>query len=179
MERESERKPKKAPGKRMSFWSVVQTTTGHEMAVAERIERSGFETFTPKAKFRIHERERITPIFQGYVFTLIEAGWYQVRWTQGVLRIIMSGDQPAAVPDDELRRLLAMTDEDGLVVLPAAPEPPPLIIGATVRIATGSFKGFIAIYDGMSPRDREKVLLDMLGRQVPVELSRDDRIEPV
>jgi transcription antitermination factor NusG len=163
----------------MSFWSVVQTTTGHEMVVADRIERVGYETFIPKAKFNINERERITPIFQGYMFTLIESGWYHVKWTQGVLRIIMSGDQPAAVPDEELRRLLDMTDDDGLVRLPKAPEPAPLVVGATVRIATGMFKGFSAIYDGMTARDRERVLLDMLGRKVLVELRADDRIEPV
>jgi hypothetical protein len=35
---------------------------------------------------------------------------------------------------------------------------------------SGSFEGRIAVYQGMSGRDRERVLLDFLGRSVRAEV---------
>jgi transcription antitermination factor NusG len=48
-----------------------------------------------------------------------------------------------------------------------------------VRISSGSFCGFNAIYQGMSPRDREIVLLEMFGRETRIELGAGDLVESV
>jgi transcription antitermination factor NusG len=46
-----------------------------------------------------------------------------------------------------------------------------------VRINSGSFCGFTAIYQGMSPRDREIVLLEMFGRETRIELGAGDLVQ--
>ena len=43
-----------------------------------------------------------------------------------------------------------------------------------MRIKSGSFAGHIGIHDGMSGKDRQRVLLKMLGQTVPVELPNGD-----
>jgi transcription antitermination factor NusG len=163
----------------MSFWTVVQTISGHEEMVAERIERAGFRTLTPRARFRINDKLRIAAVFPGYCFAKVEHRWYDIRWCVGVLRLIMSGEQPAHLPDIEVDKIMREMDRNGLIKLPKEKTSRSLVEGDTVKILTGNFQGLSAIYQGTSPRARELVLLDLLGRKVPVELHKDDRIVPL
>ena len=70
-------------------------------------------------------------------------------------------------------------DRNGLIKLPKAETSPSLVEGTEVKILTGNFQGLCAISQGTSPRQREIVLLDLLGRKVLVELRKDDRIVPL
>jgi transcription antitermination factor NusG len=160
----------------MSFWAVVQTISGQEDAVAERIDRLGIRTLTPRARFRQNGKIRVAAIFPGYLFANIIAGWYEIRWCVGVMRLIMSGEEPAHLPDTEVEKFEREMGRNGLIKLPKAAPVTLLMEGMTVKILTGSFQGLTAIYQGMSPRARELVLLDLLGRKVPIELAPDDRI---
>ena len=163
----------------MSFWAVVQTISGHETAVAERVDRLGYKTLTPRARFRHNGAMRVAAVFPGYFFASIVSGWYEIRWCVGVLRLIMNGEEPAHLPDFEVEKFEREMGRNGLIKLAKAPPPATLAEGATVKILTGSFQGLYAIYQGMSPKERELVLLDLLGRKVPVELAPEDRIVPV
>ena len=81
----------------------------------------------------------------------------------------MDGEHPAHVPDralDEIRK----REVSGLVVLPKqGPQP-----GDAVRIVRGPFVGQLAIYAGMTGRERVAVLLALLGGQQRVTLPRGD-----
>ena len=44
---------------------------------------------------------------------------------------------------------------------------PPLRVGQTVRIVRGSLRGRLAVYDGMSGRDRDRVLLTLSVARTP------------
>ena len=64
-----------------------------------------------------------------------------------------------------------MIDGHGFIKLPEAPPPPirrKIAIGAKVRIRSGPFGGMSGLYAGMSTKDREKILLNLLGSQRPV-----------
>lgn len=154
----------------MSYWAVVETEAQQEHVARLLIMRLGYETYLP----RIKHRSRITPLFPRYLFVRIVDRWYPVRWTPHVLRILMFGECPA--PDAKLESTLMLIrkqERAGLVKLPSAQQVM-LKKGQQVRIVRGSFEGQIAIYDGMSGKDRERVLLNLLGQAVPVELpSRD------
>jgi transcription antitermination factor NusG len=166
----------------MSFWAVVQTISGHEDMVAERIERIGYPTLAPRARFRINGKMRLGAVFPGYLFAEVIDRWYDIRWCVGVLRIVMSGERPAHLPAVEVDKIKREMGHTGLIKLPKAPpsfDKDKPLIGSEVKILTGSFRGLFAIYQGMSPRARELVLLDLLGRKVPVELNEDDRIIPL
>ena len=66
-----------------------------------------------------------------------------------------------------------MIDGHGDIKLPEAPPPPvrrKIAIGTKVRIASGPFGGMSGLYAGMSTKDRERVLLNLLGSQRPVLL---------
>ena len=159
----------------MSFWAVIQTISGHEEMVADRIERVGYRTLTPRARFRINGKLRIAAVFPGYCFAEVEHRWYDIKWCVGVLRLIMNGEKPAHLPEAEIEKIMRETGSNGLIKLPKA-KTSALAQGTNVKILTGSFQGLAAIYQGTSPRERELVLLDLLGRKVVVELHKDDRI---
>jgi transcriptional antiterminator RfaH len=154
----------------MPFWGVVRSQTQRERFAAEQLEHRGFETFLP-----LIETKRATqPLFASYFFIRIESQWQVINRTFGVLCLVRVGDCPAKCPDAEIARLKAMTDGHGYIRLPALPTVAPRRIiakGAPVTIAGGPFKGFAGLYQGMSRRDRELVLLDLLGRQTTVEIA--------
>ena len=154
----------------MSFWAVVETEAQREHMARLLIMRLGYETYLP----RIKHRSRITPLFPRYLFVRIIDRWYPVRWTPHVLRILMPGDCPA--PDAKLENslmLIRKQERAGLVKLPTATQVL-LKKGQQVRITGGSFAGQIGIYEGMSGKDRERVLLNLLGQAVPVDLPSKD-----
>jgi hypothetical protein len=39
------------------------------------------------------------PLFPAYAFVMIVSGWWNARWSPGVVRLIMDGLLPAHVPD--------------------------------------------------------------------------------
>ena len=82
----------------------------------------------------------------------------------------MSGEAPAHMADDIIDAIRGR-EIDGLVTLPRAPRLKP---GQKVRVVRGSFEGLVGIYDGMSGIDRERILLDLLGRKVQVTLAGRD-----
>jgi transcriptional antiterminator RfaH len=163
----------------MPYWSVAQTEAQREATAAEWLARAGFETYLPRIKItrrvvdrRNHAiiRSQIRPLFPSYLFVHIVDRWWAIGNTIGVTQLLLSGDQPAVLPDAEIHRIKAL-ERSGLIRLPQAPG---LRRGDRVRIGAGKFRDHIGIYDGMTGRDRARVLLAMLGRQVRVELAQAD-----
>lgn len=153
------------------FWSVVQTESQRENTAADFLQRDRFETYAPRCIIKQTGRRRIAPLFPTYIFVRIVDRWYSIRWTVGVLRLLMSDEQPARVPDGVVEKIQKREGEDGLIRLPKARG---LQRGDLVRVIHGSFAGQLAIYDGMSGVDRTRVLLDLMGRKVPTVMAFRD-----
>jgi transcription antitermination factor NusG len=151
-------------------WWVVQTESQREHIVRVLLMRLRYETYIP----RIKHRSRIAPLFPSYLFVRSAERWYPVRWTDHVVRVLMSGDQPAQLPEATMASIRKQ-EVGGFVKLPS---PPRLRKGQPVRVIRGSFEGLLAIHQGMSSRERVWVLLNLMGQQVPVELPSRD-LEPV
>ena len=162
-------------------WSVVQTESQRELVADDYLKRGGFETYLPRIRIRSHARTRNVALFPSYLFVQIGTRWYDARWTIGVIRILQTivgeGDQlttvPALVPDEYIEFWRKREGPDGFVKLPRAPTNR-LKKGQRVRIVRGSFEGRLAVYEGMSGRERERVLLELLGQFVPVDLPARD-----
>jgi transcription antitermination factor NusG len=167
----------------MAYWSVAQTENRRESTAADWLKRAGFETYLPKIKVvrqvvrghtRSHERmrtiSRVEPLFPSYLFVHIVDRWYSIANTVGVIQLLLAGDQPAPISDKEINEIRAK-ERGGLIRLPPLPG---LKRGDQVRVLRGTFADHIGIYDGMSGKQRERVLLDLLGQRVPVHLPSAD-----
>jgi len=150
----------------MMFWSVVQTETQRENVAAHFLQQGGFETYLPKIK----AVQRVVPLFPAYVFVRIVAHWYSINNTIGVIQLLHAGDQPAKLKD-KIVEAIKSRERGGIVRLP---DPNRLRPGQSVRIKRGSFEGHCGVYQGMSGRQRERVLLELLGRSVPVDVATAD-----
>jgi transcription antitermination factor NusG len=151
----------------LPYWTVAQIEAQHEHIARLLLMRLGFETYMP----RIKVRNRISLLFPTYVFVRVVDRWYPILWTAHVVRLLMAGDKPACLKD-EIMANIRKREVGGFVKLPIPQTQ--LKAGQKVRIVSGSFAGQIGLYQGQTGRDRERVLLELLGRQVPIELpSRD------
>jgi transcriptional antiterminator RfaH len=153
----------------MAFWSVVRSLPAKERFAAEQLGLRGYETFLPL----VQTKRASAPLFASYFFIRIVEQWRAINSTFGVLCLVRVGDCPARCPDREIDALKALIDGQGFIKLPEAPPPVrrQIAIGAKVKIIEGPFGGMRGLYAGQTTREREKVLLHVLGGQRQVLIA--------
>jgi transcription termination/antitermination protein NusG len=163
-------------------WYVLHTYSGYEDAVAknlkQRIESLGmedkiFNVIVPKEKkIKIKNGKRKTveeKIYPGYVLVemiVTDESWYVVRNTPRVTGFLGAGTTPVPV---------SKADIDDLMKRMEVGEPEFTIdfeVGAIVKIVDGPFKGSEGkVSEIDKERGKIKVLVNMFGRDTPVELD--------
>ncbi len=163
-------------------WYVIHTYAGYENAVArnlkQRIESLGmqnkiFDVIVPtetkikvKGGKRIEEEEKVYP---GYILVdmiVTDDSWYVVRNTPRVTGFVGSGVYPVPIAKSEIDSLMKRMDTD------TVKHHIDLAIDDQVMIADGPFKdleGKVSEVD--EERGKVKVLVNMFGRETPVELD--------
>ena len=163
-------------------WYAIHTYSGYEEKVAESIrQRAGsldmkdkiYQVLVPKEKMievkngkrKVVEKK----IFQGYVIVemkMTEDAWYIVRNTPNVTGFVGSGSEPTPLAQDEVDKILKRMGRE---------EPKYKMnfkVGEVVNIVDGPFKdtdGTINEVD--ETKGKLKVLVNMFGRETPVELD--------
>ena len=117
-----------------------------------------------------------TPLFGCYFFARVVDQWRVLERTIGVLAVVKAAGVPARCPDEEIAKLIARSDPDGVIRLASCLTPQSVVRrafapGAKVAITGGPFRGFDAIHTGMTVRDREMVLIDLLGRKTTIAVA--------
>jgi transcriptional antiterminator RfaH len=153
-------------------WFVVHTQPRAEGRAIFHLERQGYRVFCPRyAKTARHARKAkivLAPLFPNYLFLQLHLGrdqWHSVNGTRGVARLIMQGETPQPVPQGIIEALQARMSVDGAINWD-----PTIKIGQSVRIADGPFADFMGTLAHLDAAGRVRVLLDLLGRSVPVAL---------
>ncbi len=158
-------------------WYVVQTHPHAEGKATAHLRRQGFEVYLPRyARRRRHARRvdiTASPLFPRYLFVaidLVHQRWRVIRSTVGVMNLVYSGDEPAPVADDVIRRLRQREDSKGCIQLDLASR---FSAGDAVRVVGGAFSDCLGLFESMSDDERVLVLLDLLGRKVRVTMDMD------
>lgn len=114
-------------------------------------------------------------LFPAYCFTSAVAQWGALRGLPGVVGPVgCNGCGPSIVDDRVIAAIREREGADGLIHLVA-----PKINGRRwrrgdrLRIGAGAFEGRDAIFEGEAPRERIRVLLDLMGATWPIELPAD------
>ena len=105
-------------------------------------------------------------LFPGYAFVLIVSVWWSARWSPGVRRIVLDGQQPARVPDAVITEIRSR-EHAGFVELPKQLAP-----GMRVRVISGPLCDQIGLLGALRRHERVLVLLQLLGGQQRVDLAR-------
>ena len=157
----------------MSFWAAAQLQPQRDGLALQCLRQAGFETYAPRLREpRIAHGRKVTRtplLFPGYLFVLIELQWHMARWAPGVVRLVMNGIGPAAVPGGVIADLKAR-ETGGLIDLP---KPPKFRAGDRLRVTSGPFAGLTGLCAGMRPHERVEVLLAILGAAQRVTLAAD------
>ena len=133
---------------------------------------AGYEIDNPQLREQRRRYGRkimgVSQLFPAYVFVLIVSGWWDARWSPGVIRLVMDGEVPARVPDAVISEIRGR-ERNGLVELP---KPRGLLPGQRVRVISGPLSERIGMLALLRPHERVLVLLQLLGGQQRVELAR-------
>jgi len=163
-------------------WYVIHTYSGYEDAVAkslkQRIESLGmedkiFNVIVPREKkIKIKDGKRKIveeKIYPGYVLVemiVTDDSWYVVRNTPNVTGFVGAGTTPVPVSTKEVETLMKRMGVE---------EPQYKIdfqVGDHVKITDGPFKGFDGkVSEIDTERGKVKTLVNMFGRDTPVELD--------
>jgi len=148
-------------------WFVVQCNPQREAFAAENL--SEHQTYFPQFK---NPAGRIRPLFPSYLFVVATPLWSPIKNPMGVRTILMNGDTPARLPDQVIT-MWKGKEQNGLVQLPP---PPRFREGERLVVMRGTLRYRVVIHSGMSGRDRESVLIDMLGSMVKISIATDDLV---
>ena len=168
------------------LWYVVNTYSGHEAKVKEKLEQRtvsmGFEDYI----FRIivpeetvvetmkdgSKKEKKHKMFPGYILVemiMTDEAWYIVRNTPGVTGFIGSsgkGAKPTPLQPYEVDKVLNSMGISRMDVNKDLAE------GVKVSIIDGPFKGMEGNIDTIDTENsRLTVLIDLFGQETPVEVE--------
>src|SRR5215471_14457930 len=87
------------------YWCCAQVEPRRERLASHCLGLAGYKIYQPllceQRRSRHGSRKIIVtpPLFPGYLFVWVVRGWWDARWSPGVVRLIMDGLLPARVPD--------------------------------------------------------------------------------
>ena len=166
-------------------WYVVNTVSGHEYKVKEKLEmkinsrdlqENIFRVIVPEQKeieFKNGvKKEKVKKMFPGYVLVemvMSDEAWYIVRNTQGVTGFIGSsgkGAKPIPLLPQEVDRILNSMGMSRVDVSKDLKE------GVKVKIISGPFKDMMAKIDSIDLKEQKlTVLVDLFGQETSVEVD--------
>mgnify|MGYP003483010852 FL=1 len=163
-------------------WYVIHTYSGYENKVSANLERKVHSLGMENEIFRIvipmeneveikdgKKRSVQRKVFPGYVLVEMivnDRSWYAVRNTPGVTGFVGSGSKPIPLTEDEVRQIMRSMGVE---------ESRPKIdfqLHQLVRLKSGPFADCLGkVSEINEERGKLKVLVDMFGRETPVEID--------
>jgi transcription termination/antitermination protein NusG len=181
-----------SPFDRSGRWYVVHTYAGYEnkvksnlasrvrsMAVEDRI----FEVVIPMEdviEFKNGRKVVVQKkVFPGYLLVrmgLDDDAWYVVRNTPGVTGFVGSGAKPTPLSRKEVEDILGTgVKEEGTPIEKKVRPRLEYEVSEQVRVVTGPFADFNGVISEIDvDRSKLKVLVNIFGRETPVELEFGD-----
>jgi transcription antitermination factor NusG len=137
-------------------WFVARTEPRREKVAKYFVEQKGSQVYFPLC--RDFRTQKIQPLFPSYLFVYNHNElWRFLYGTVGVVCLIMRCGRPD-VMRDEVIDLLKVRESKGVIDLV-----PPIQKGDKVDLVNCAFEGWHGIVSEMSPGQRIRVLLDILG----------------
>ena len=155
-------------------WFLVRTLPRCEAKAQFHLGAQGFATFLPQfLKTVRHARQLRTvraPLFPGYIFVILDLTrdrWLSIRSTVGVSSLITCDGRPLSVPHGITEALIQQTDPSNVTRMDVD-----LVEGQAVRVLTGPFANLVGKLEKLNPSGRVRILLQLMGSDVPVSVDR-------
>ena len=163
-------------------WYVVNTYSGHESKVKEKLEQRTVSMGMTDNIFRVIipettevevkdgvKKEKVKKMFPGYVLVemiMDEDSWYVVRHTAGVTKFVGSAKKPIPAKESEIKKIIhRSTAQVQKVEMDVK-------VGEKVRITAGPFADFVGDITEVYPdKAKLRAMVSIFGRETPVELE--------
>ncbi|MBI4522965.1 MAG: hypothetical protein HY695_04030 [Deltaproteobacteria bacterium] len=151
-------------------WYVVYSKPRREESAELYLRLKGLEVFFPRLCLpeSVSKQGRIVPLFSNYLFVRmnISKDYYCVLWSPGVKRIVSFNGNPSPLDEQVVLFLRERANSDGIIMARAS-----LKVRQQIKISGGPLDGLVGIIqEPLNGKERIKVLLQLLNRQVTVEL---------
>jgi transcriptional antiterminator NusG len=183
-----------SPFDRPGAWYIVHTYAGYENKVKQNlasrvksmtVEDKIFEVVIPMEEvieFKGGKKHVVSKkLFPGYLYIRMELddeSWYVVRNTPGVTGFVGGGAKPVPLTRKSVEDVLGvpkLDEEGGFTTEKKARPRLEFEVGEQVRVVTGPFADFNGVINEIDvDRSRFKVLVNIFGRETPVELEFGD-----
>jgi transcriptional antiterminator NusG len=169
-------------------WYVIHSYSGYENKVKANLETRIRSMHMEDRIFEVHipmedvveikGGKKVTvprKVFPGYILVrmrLDDDSWYTVRNTPGVTGFVGGNQKPTPLSRREVERFLGVQEEEEKVKPRFKPA---WEVGEQVRVVAGPFADFNGVIEDINI-DQQKVvvLVNIFGRDTPVELGFDD-----
>ena len=159
-------------------WYVVNTYSGHENKVKEKLEMRTesmgmqdyiYRVVVPMEKVKETkngvEKEHEKKMFPGYVLVKMvmnDDSWYVVRNTRGVTGFVGPGSKPVPLDESEMENL-GINKEDVIM---------DLAVGDVVTVLSGAWEGTVGAVQTINEQKKSLTInVELFGRETPVELG--------
>jgi transcriptional antiterminator RfaH len=145
------------------------------MRAEANLRQQGYQVWLPRlVRARRHARKvdtTLAPLFPGYLFIRLNRhmqAWRAINSTFGVRRLICQGETPTPVKTGFVEALMQRADAGGVLAM----QQDDLRPGESLHILSGPFSDHIGTLVRLAGEDRVALLLNLLGREVPVLVPR-------
>ncbi len=161
----------------MQAWYLIYTKPKQEQVALLNLEQQSYTTYLPKVMGLKRKQGRsiktVLPMFPRYLFIQLDDqtdNWGPIRSTIGVANMVRFGMEAARVPNELIEEIRVREDADGVVTLPDKQ----FEKGQAVRITTGPFEGYEAVFSDRQAKNRVLVLLKIAENFVNVKLDQHE-----
>jgi len=152
---------------------VVATHQCAEFEAKRELVKQDFEAEFPMIRTHswsnVNRRvlQRVSPLFEGYVFVRECDRWWSIKSTRGVSHLLMTCERPAVLADDELQFFLSgAVDADGYYVDPVMRL---FRVGQLATPRSGRFAGLNGKLTELDATGRCELLYSILGKELRVQ----------
>ena len=158
-------------------WYCLRSRPKHEhIAAAHLRQMDGVEVFCPRLRFKKATRRGAVwfeeSMFPGYLFARFHFldRYREVSYANGISGILRFGGRYAAIGDETIFGLRGKTNDLHIAVIESE-----VRAGDKVTIVAGAMTGIEGVVTQyLSGRERVRVLLEFLGREIHAEVGKDD-----
>lgn len=162
----------------MIIWAAAYCEPRKEFQAQGEIKRLGFETFLPVlTRTKMVRRKKLIlseAVFSRYLFVALDPEhktYGAIKRAKGVVCLLENQSGPQRVPFEVIERFRQAERAGAFdMTKPQAY----FAAGQEVKIMEGPFAGLIAKVRSASPSKRVKLLMRLLGGDVPLEMNAED-----
>jgi transcriptional antiterminator RfaH len=163
------------PAASAAAWFCIRSQPKHEHIAAAQLREWGIEVYLPRIRFKRSTKRGpvwfTEALFPNYLFARFDLpSWLRrLHHARGVQGVVHFGEHWPIVPEGVIDELRKTVGADQLHVIDQELKP-----GELVEVSGGAFHGLQGVITRVMPGpQRVAVLLEFLGRQTAVEVSRE------